>query len=450
MIRSRYEQCRKSITEEEKNQKVSRKDGRACLGSRKNRSKQSMQARGNRSGTTLKMEREIAEGRNCGASPNENRTTDKREPRDSGTSKRQRASRGSTLRNKHRVAINKKKKQLGLEGDLRNRHLSREIRNALTEIVKWGLSLDSTLSIATICSTLEINPRAYYRWQRPELKTPTGGGGRNKITNEEEANIILMAKNNPDWHCRKIAYQLEKQFIAFVGKSTVAKVMEANELNHPFEQNLKPRAAPPADMLLHEPWRKNLLWGMDWTWVKVANEFMYLLVLLDWYSRKILSWGLHKKITRFEVVSLVTDAVAKEDIDLLPKNELRPIVVADHGSANASKHTKENIEILGLTLWLSGIGRPTGNARTERVIGTLKNEEIKLQDRYDEEDEAYRKIGCKIYEYNNERPNSGNGGFSPNSVHDQGRYTLEQQRKKARQMSYRRRRIYWNKEISGV
>ncbi|SMF31047.1 hypothetical protein, partial [Pseudobacteriovorax antillogorgiicola] len=43
------------------------------------------------------------------------------------------------------------------------------------------------------------------------------------------------------------------------------------------------------------------------------------------------------------------------------------------GSANISRYTRSNIEVQGLELWLSGVGRPTGNARTERVIGTLKH-----------------------------------------------------------------------------
>jgi transposase InsO family protein len=70
--------------------------------------------------------------------------------------------------------------------------------------------------------------------------------------------------------------------------------------------------------------------------------------------------------------------VAKEKIDRLPAGSLRPRIVADHGSANTAKFTRENIEVQGFDLWLSGIGRPTGNARTERAIGTLKEEEIKL------------------------------------------------------------------------
>jgi putative transposase len=138
---------------------------------------------------------------------------------------------------------------------------------------------------------------------------------------------------------------------------------------------------------------------------------MYLLVLVDWYSRKILSWSLNHYITRFQIVAVVTDAAATEGIDLLPVGDLRPIVVADHGSANIAEYTRENIEVLGIDLWLCGIGRPTGNARTERTIETLKSEEIKLQDMYPDEDEAFDKIKIKIHEYNFERPNSGNEGL---------------------------------------
>ena len=123
--------------------------------------------------------------------------------------------------------------------------------------------------------------------------------------------------------------------------------------------------------------------------MNVGEKLMYLFVLVDWYSRKILSWSLNHQITRFKIVALVTNAGFMEGIDQLPEGELRPIVVADHGSANTAEYTRENIEVLGLDVWLCAIGRPTENARTERTIGALKNEEIKLQERYADEDEAY-------------------------------------------------------------
>jgi transposase InsO family protein len=236
-----------------------------------------------------------------------------------------------------RASIDKKKKLLGLEGDLRNRHLTKELREKLVDIVKWAASEDEGLGVAGACRVLEINPRAYYRWIKGHLGKAVGGGGKNKITPLEEKRVVAIAKKNPEWRCRKIAYQLEKKALAYVGKTTVANIMKKHGLNHPFEQNIKPPMVLPGDMLLHEPWRKNLIWGLDWTWVNVGDKFMYLLVLVDWYSRKILSWSLNHQITRFQIVALVTDAAAVENIDKLAKDELRPIVVADHGSANTAE-----------------------------------------------------------------------------------------------------------------
>jgi len=299
-------------------------------------------------------------------------------------------------------------------------------------------------SLATICEYLQIHPRSYYRWRRGNLSAANGGGGgRNKITPLEEKRVVALAKKYPDWRCRRLAYHLEKTSKVFIGKTKVAEILKAHGLNHPFEQKPPRPFIEPADMLLHEPWKNNLLWGMDWTWVNVDGRFMFLLVLLDWYSRKILSWGLHPQITKHEVVALVTDAVAIEGIDRLPADAMKPYVVADHGSANAAKYTRHNIEIQGLKLWLSGIGRPTGNARTERVIGTLKREEINLQEQYANETEGKESIKNAIWDYNFNRPNQGNGGHAPNSVHHAGRSELMKRRARARQKAEELRRMHW-------
>jgi putative transposase len=318
--------------------------------------------------------------------------------------------------------------------------LTKAQREALREFIDQARKQDS---VATICALLQIHPRSYYRWRQGNLRAAVGGGGRNKITPLEEKRVLALVKKYPDWRCRRVAYHLEKTSKVFIGKTKVAEIMKAHGLNHPFERKAPRPYIEPADMLLHEPWRKNLLWGMDWTWVSVEGRFMFLLVLLDWYSRKILSWGLYVQITKLEVVSVVTDAVAGEGIDLLPAGVMRPYVVADHGSANAAKYTKYNIEIQGLKLWLSGIGRPTGNARTERVIGTLKREEINLQEQYANETEAKESIKKAIRDYNFNRPNQGNGGHAPNAVHHQGRAELTKRRRRARQQADELRRKHW-------
>lgn len=342
-----------------------------------------------------------------------------------------------------RTPAAEKKRELGLSGDLRGRHLAAPLRAALLASIEEAVTAGESFEAA--CRALELNPRAVYRWKSGATASSRhgGGGGLNRITPLEEKRVLNLARRFPQFHCRRIAYELERKSLVFIGKTKVAEIMKAHGLNHAFEYRAKEPPDIPGEILLHEPWRKNLLWGTDWTYLRIEGRFWFLLVMLDWYSRKLVAWGLFPEITRFEVVAVITSAVAAEGIDELPEGEMKPRVVADHGSANVAAYTRKNIEVQGLDLWLSGIGRPTGNARTERVIGTLKREEIKLQEQYGSEVEARSRIGAAIWDYNFRRPNAGNGGFAPNSVHVQGRKALTERRKEARQHTENRRRNHW-------
>lgn len=426
---------------EKTSKKIARKDGRIGSGSRASRTRRCVSPRKHCTSTDVSMEAEVSSRRNRKSQRSQARPQAKNRPSSRKTPSRNRTPQGSPSRDSHRAAGLKKKRLLGLEGPLYNRHLTKTQRKALVEFIDKARKSES---LSDICKYLQLNPRAYYRWKKgPTKENHGGGGGKNKITPIEEKRVVALASKRPDWHCRRIAYHLEKTAKAFIGKTKVAEIMKSHGLNHPFTQEKPNPVIPPADMLLHEPWQKNLLWGMDWTWITVNGKFMFCLVLLDWYSRKILSWGLYHQITQIQVVTVVTEAVAIEKIDLLPSGHLKPFVVADHGSANIAAYTKTNIEVQGLKLWLSGIGRPTGNARTERVIGTLKREEINLQEQYADESEARDLIGKAINEYNFNRPNQGNGGFAPNSVHHHGRYKLLKRRERARHKAQELRRKHW-------
>ncbi len=449
MIKGGHNESRKSkptSSEENPQTQVSREDGGARARSRANRPGVRLQARRDSASATVEMEAKVPTERDCGAQGNQAGSEDPRRSQDFRTASRDGAAVTSTVGDVDRTAGNEKKESLGLDGPLYGRHLTKQQRETLMLFIDESRSCKS---VEEICKALEIHPRSYYRWKTGSLKSQHGGGGgRNKIMPLEESRVVALAKKRPDWHCRRIAYHLEKKAKVFIGKTKVAEIMKAHGLNHPFEQKVPITQLIPGDMLLHEPWRRNYIWGMDWTWVNVNGKFMFLLVLLDWYSRKILSWGLYHKITQMEVVTVITEAVITENIDRLPHGSLKPIVVADHGSANTAKYTRSNIEIQGLKLWLSGIGRPTGNARTERVIGTLKREEINLQEQYAEETEAKVSIGKSIWDYNFNRPNQGNGGFAPNSVHHMGRAELAKRRANARQQTQTLRRKHWEQESS--
>lgn len=165
----------------------------------------------------------------------------------------------------------------------------------------------------------------------------------NKLRPIEVKRVIAYAQKNLEQRCRKIAYSLEKKGI-WVGKTKVAEILRGNGLNHPWEPRRNRPDIVPADYLSHEPRSKNLIWGLDWTWVRVGEKFMYLTVLLDWYSRKIISWGLSHSVTRKEVVAVVTDAVAIEKIEQLPSRVSDPclllITAAPMSRSGPSKTSK--------------------------------------------------------------------------------------------------------------
>lgn len=398
--------------------------------------------RGDSADPVLRMEKKVQRGRDPGPDIAQARAKNKGSGKDS-TQRRKQAAKGCADRILDRTLAAEKKRELGLHGDLRGRHLSDAIRKSL--LAEISDAVQKGESFEAVCRVLQVNPRAVYRWKSGSTGKAVhgGGGGKNRVTQLEEKRVVALAKKFPEWRCRRIAYELERISKVFIGKTKVAEILKEHGLNHEFIRGQKKPVLVPGDLLLHEPWKKNLLWGMDWTYLRIADRFWYLLVLLDWYSRKILAWGLFPQITQFEVVAIVTDAVATEQIDRLPDGTMKPRLVADHGSANTATYTKNNIKIQGLELWLSGIGRPTGNARTERVMGTLKREEINLQSQYENEREARQKISAAIWDYNFRRPNAGNGGFAPNSVHLQGRSALTERRKQCRQKTENQRRRHW-------
>lgn len=444
----RNSHARASINEKQKSTTITRNDCGTDFRSReKSESGGHLPSRKHPAQSVFEVEDKVQGGRNSGFAANEEGSKTSTRSETLGIAKRVRASEVGVCGAECGAPITQKKRELGLYGNLRSKHLSKPIRDALIVEIKAAIAKGET--VLAICKTLEISTRSYYRWVSGQTSKDVhgGGGGKNKITPLEEKRVVAFAEKHPDYRCRRIAYALEQQSIVFIGKTKVAEILKKHGLNYVFIKNQKDPKPVPSEVLCHEPWKKNLLWGTDWTYFKIAGRFWFLLLIIDWYSRKILSFGIFPENTKFHVVAVITEAVANERIDELQGNELKPRIVADHGSANIAKYTKTNIEVQGLELWLSGIGRPTGNARTERVMGTLKREEIDLQEEYESEEEAKKRITFMIHDYNLNRPNQGNGGFAPNSVHTIGRHVLAERRKRARQFTQNQRRKHWTQEF---
>ena len=157
--------------------------------------------------------------------------------------------------------------------------------------------------------------------------------------------------------------------------------------------------------------RPNKVWSTDITYIKLSKGFVYLATIIDWHTKKILSW----KLSNTMDISLTT-SVLKEALSLYPKPD---IVNTDQGSQyTASQH----IEILkehNISISMDAKGRSIDNIVIERFWRTIKYEDIYPQS-YDTIKDARVGIGRYMDIYNKERLHSSIDYKTPDEVYFTG------------------------------
>jgi putative transposase len=152
----------------------------------------------------------------------------------------------------------------------------------------------------------------------------------------------------------------------------------------------------------------NVVWATDITYIRLAKGFAYLAAIIDWGTKKILSW----KISSTMDVSLTT-AVLKEALGKYPKPQ---IVNTDQGSQyTAQEHIKILVEN-GVSISMDGKGRSIDNIAIERFWRSLKYENVYLND-YQSIKEARRGIAEYMNSYNSDRLHSAIGYETPDEIY---------------------------------
>jgi putative transposase len=140
----------------------------------------------------------------------------------------------------------------------------------------------------------------------------------------------------------------------------------------------------------------NHIWGTDITYVRLKGGWMYLTVILDWYSRYVISWSMSEQLTADFVIEALETALSKE----LPE-----IINSDQGSQYTSQVWVESIlrRSAETRISMDGRGRCMDNIFTERFWRSYKYEEVYLRD-YETPRECRRGTAEYIDNYNHCRP----------------------------------------------
>jgi putative transposase len=149
--------------------------------------------------------------------------------------------------------------------------------------------------------------------------------------------------------------------------------------------------------------RANQVWAMDITYVPIEGGFVYLCAVLDWHSRKVLSWRLSNSMDASFCLEALREALATHG---------RPeIMNTDQGSQFTSEAFLELLTDHGIRISMDGRGRALDNVFIERLWRTVKYEEI-----YRREYDSLRHLRACLTDYfefyNTRRPHSALGGLS--------------------------------------
>lgn len=154
--------------------------------------------------------------------------------------------------------------------------------------------------------------------------------------------------------------------------------------------------------------RPNQVWACDITYIPMRRGFAYLMVVLDWYSRRVLSWRLSNTLTTDFCLEAVEEAMDRYG---------RPeIFNTDQGSQFTSSEFTGLLTLNGIRISMDGKGCWRDNVFVERLWRTIKYEQVYLH-AYSSMDDAKTHLKEYLEFYNTIRPHRSLDGRTPDAVY---------------------------------
>jgi putative transposase len=161
--------------------------------------------------------------------------------------------------------------------------------------------------------------------------------------------------------------------------------------------------------------RPNQVWGIDITYIRLQAGWMYLVAILDWFCRYVLSWELDQTLK----IPFVLEAVDRALRQAKPE-----IFNSDQDSHFTSPRYIEKLLAVEIRISMDGRGRAVDNIFTERLWRSIKYEEVYLHD-YGNPREARQGIGQYLTFYNQVRPHQSLDCRTPAEIYFQAeRYSV--------------------------
>ena len=259
-------------------------------------------------------------------------------------------------------------------------------------------TLHTDYSVRQICDVLGLHRSSLYY-------QPKSDSFEQRLRDE----IEKLAARYPTYGYRRIT-QLLRRMGYTVGSRRVARLMKADNLSVAVKRACQTTQS--VDGL--GQWvnrienldicRRNQVWVGDITYVRLKGQFVYASVLMDVFTRVVRGWQVSRHLTESLTLRPLQQALTQR----VPE-----IHHSDQGVQYLSKAYISTLVGHGIEISLAHRGRPWDNGYAERLIRTLKEEEVHLNE-YEDIMDARARIGHFIGQvYNQKRPHSALGYSTP-------------------------------------
>jgi len=259
-------------------------------------------------------------------------------------------------------------------------------------------SLSVEYAIKECCEALGVSRSGYYQWKKAE---PT-------LRDREEAELVkqirrVFAANKGRYGSPRVSQALRQDGID-CGENRVARLMRENELAARRKQAFRPRTTVPGNGAVPnlikdlEPSGVDQVWVSDITYVATVEGWLYLAVILDLFSRKVVGWKLAETLEAELVVTALKNAL------MMRKPDQGLYFHSDRGSQYRSQAVLKPLRVIEANLSMSGVGNCYDNAKAEAFFSTLKTECFPPNQLFSSKALARREIFeyIEVY-YNNQR-----------------------------------------------
>ena len=260
------------------------------------------------------------------------------------------------------------------------------------------ISAAEPLTIQQQCQLLSLSRSGYY--YRPKQ--------------ESDLNLKLLRRidelhtDNPTWGSRKLRDRLNLEGFE-VNRKRIRRLMTILRIKVIYpgknlsKRNQEHKVYPYLlrGLTINRP---NQVWSTDITYIRLRRGWVYLVAIVDWHSRAVLSWRLSNTCDRFFCIEALEEAIR-----IYGQPE---IFNSDQGATFTSPDFTKVLLDLEVKISMDGKGRALDNIITERLWRTIKYDEVYLKD-YADMKEAKESLGAFIDKYNHFRPHSSCDGQPP-------------------------------------